>query len=96
MHDDSSQNFVASQYAMYPSSEDDTAGYLVYPQMQQPGYPPVVHNPGAPPRGFLQSANCFPQPRSNLPLPVLSFVTPQGKCPTPTCSKRSSTIVQSI
>ena len=56
MHDDSSQNFVASQYAMYPSSEDDTAGYLVYPQMQQPGYPPVVHNPGAPPRGFLHFA----------------------------------------
>ncbi|KAM5531338.1 hypothetical protein V8D89_014983 [Ganoderma adspersum] len=55
MHDDSSQNFVASQYAMYSSSEDDTAGYLVYPQMQQTGYPPVVHNPGAPPRPMSDS-----------------------------------------
>lgn len=69
MHDDSSQNFVASQYAMYSSSEDDTAGYLVYPQMQQTGYPPVVHNPGAPPRGFLQSAYCSPNRDLTCPFP---------------------------
>ena len=51
MHDD--QNFVATQYAMYPGSEDDTS-YLVYPQMST--YQNVVQHPGPPPRGFLHLA----------------------------------------
>ncbi|KAI1793994.1 hypothetical protein LXA43DRAFT_884480 [Ganoderma leucocontextum] len=55
MHDDDSQNFVPSQYAMYSPSEDGNAGYLVYSQMQQPGYPPVVQHPGAPPRQMSDS-----------------------------------------
>ncbi|KAI0718869.1 hypothetical protein C8T65DRAFT_569940 [Cerioporus squamosus] len=53
MHDDQSQNFVASQYAMYPPSEDDT-GYLVYSQM--PTYQGVVQqHPGPPPRQMSET-----------------------------------------
>ncbi|KAL7285614.1 hypothetical protein ACG7TL_000718 [Trametes sanguinea] len=54
IHDDQSQNFVPSQYAMYPPSEDD-AGYLVYPP-QMPGYQGVVQqHPGPPPRQMSDS-----------------------------------------
>ena len=49
-HDDQSQNFVASSYAMYPPSEDDQS-YLVYSQMAP--YQGVVQHPGPPPRGFF-------------------------------------------
>lgn len=95
MHDDQSQNFVAPQYAMYPSSEDDT-GYLVYSQM--PTYQGVVQqHPGPPPRGFMQFAlHAFLQPRSDLSFPVLSIVLSQAKCPTAKCSKRCSIIAKSI
>ena len=91
-HDD--QNFVASQYAMYPASEDDN--YLVYNQMQ--GYQGVVQqHPGPPPRGFMQFAlHAFLQPRSDLSFPVLSIVLSQAKCPTAKCSKRCSIIAKSI
>ncbi|KAI0673582.1 hypothetical protein C8Q78DRAFT_1067877 [Trametes maxima] len=48
------QNFVPSQYAMYPASEDDS-GYLVYPP-QIPGYQGVVQqHPGPPPRQISES-----------------------------------------
>ncbi|KAJ2959586.1 hypothetical protein NUW54_g14470 [Trametes sanguinea] len=54
IHDDQSQNFVPSQYAMYPASEDDP-GYLVYPP-QMPGYQGVVQqHPGPPPRQLSES-----------------------------------------
>ena len=73
IHDEQSQNFVPSQYAMYPASEDDQS-YLVYPP-PIPGYQGVVQqHPGPPPRGFMQSAlPPHPQPRSDLPFPV-SFI----------------------
>ncbi|KAI8981215.1 hypothetical protein BD414DRAFT_419943 [Trametes punicea] len=54
IHDDQSQNFVPSQYAMYPASDDDP-GYLVYPP-QIPGYQGVVQqHPGPPPRQISES-----------------------------------------
>ncbi|OSD06124.1 hypothetical protein PYCCODRAFT_1442922 [Trametes coccinea BRFM310] len=54
MDSSGSQNFVPSQYAMYPPSEDD-AGYLVYPP-QMPGYQGVVQqHPGPPPRQMSDS-----------------------------------------
>ena len=85
-HDD--QNFVASQYAMYPASEDDN--YLVYNQMQ--GYQGVVQqHPGPPPRGFFCLLHTTPpQPRSDLPISVLAIVPVQAKCPKATSSKRCS------
>ena len=92
-HDDQSQNFVASQYAMYPTSEDDQS-YLVYNQM--PGYQGVVPHPGPPPRGFMQHALCLLQPRSDLTILVFTMLLSQGKCPTATCSKRCSIIAKSI
>ncbi|RPD65020.1 hypothetical protein L227DRAFT_494428 [Lentinus tigrinus ALCF2SS1-6] len=54
MHDDQSQNFVASQYAMYPPPSEDDTGYLVYSQMST--YPGVVQqHPGPPPRQMSES-----------------------------------------
>ncbi|OJT08487.1 hypothetical protein TRAPUB_670 [Trametes pubescens] len=58
IHDDQSQNFVQSQYSMYPTSEDDQA-YLVYPSQLQAGYQPVIQqqhpHPGHPPRQMSDS-----------------------------------------
>ncbi|KAI0334494.1 hypothetical protein GY45DRAFT_1242855 [Cubamyces sp. BRFM 1775] len=54
IHDEQSQNFVPSQYAMYPASEDDQS-YLVYPP-PIPGYQGVVQqHPGPPPRQLSDS-----------------------------------------
>ncbi|KAI0361132.1 hypothetical protein OH77DRAFT_1390872 [Trametes cingulata] len=55
IHDDQSQNYVPSQYAMYPASEDNQ-GYLVYPP-QIPGYQDVIQqqHPGHPPRQMSES-----------------------------------------